>query len=299
MNTRRQFVTAVMAMALLPLAAAPASGAPPANDEPQGALLLRPGDRVVQDTSEATTTAQDEALNASCGAPATTASVWYTYSPDRDRMVVLDVTASDYSGGVLVFAGTPTVDSLVTCGPGIVELRARAGTTYSIMVVSDTGVNGGRLVLSLENAPPPPRVHVSMAQRGVAFRGGAARLNGTYSCKHGEFAALNGTLFQRAGRLKIQAEFGRRIRCNGERRRWSARVVSPVGTYARGHALASVRIVACGILACRQARTKREIELAWAIGSHRRQLVQPPTTRMQRPRPLVGLQGHWPGSSLF
>ena len=134
----------------------------------------------MQDTSEATSTTQDEALNASCGAPATTASVWYTYSPDRDRMVVLDMTASDYSGGILVFAGTPTGDSLVTCGPGMVELRARAGKTYSIMVVSDTGVSGGRLVLSLENSPPPPRVHVSMARRGVAFRGGAARLNGTY-----------------------------------------------------------------------------------------------------------------------
>lgn len=296
MSTRRQLVTAVMAVGLLPLAAAPASGAPPANDEPQGALVLQLGDRVVQDTSEATTTTQDEALNASCGAPATTASVWYTYSPDRDRMVVLDVTASDFSGGVLVFAGTPTVDSLVACGPGIVGLRARAGKTYSVMVVSDTGVSGGRLVLSLDDAPPPPRVHVSMARRGVAFRGGAARLNGTYSCRHGEFAALNGSLFQRAGRLKIRAEFGREIRCNGERRRWSARVVSPVGTYARGHALARVRIVACGIVACRQARTKREVQLAWAIGSHRRQLVQQPTTWTERPSPLVGLQGHWPGS---
>jgi hypothetical protein len=297
MSTRRLLVPVVLAVGLLPFAAAPASGAPPVNDEPQGALVLQLGDRVVQDTSEATTTAQDEALNASCGAPATTASVWYTYSPDRDRTVVLDVTASDYSGGVLVFAGTPAVDSVVACGPGIVGLRARAGESYSIMVVSDTGVNGGRLVLSLENSPPPPRVHVSMAQRGVAFRAGAARLNGTYSCRHGEFAALSGTLFQRAGRLKIRAEFGRTIRCNGERRRWSARVVSPVGTYARGQAMARVRIVACGILTCRQARTeRREIELVWAIGSHPRQLVQPPTTRTQRPRPLVGLQGGWPGS---
>lgn len=296
MTTRRQLVTAVMAVGLLPLAAAPANGAPPANDEAQGALVLQVGDRVVQDTSEATTTTQDEALNAGCGAPATTASVWYTYSPDRDRMVVLDVTASDYSGGVLVFAGTPTADSLVACGPGIVALRARAGKTYSIMVISDTGVSGGRLVLSLEKAPPPPRVHVSISPRGLAFRGGAARLNGTYSCHHGQFAALHGTLFQRAGRLKIQAEFVRGIRCNGDRRRWSARVVSPVGTYARGHALTRVTIVACGILACRRATTKREIQLAWASGSDGRPWAQPPTTGTQRPRPLVGLQGHWPGS---
>lgn len=290
----RQLVAAIMAVGVLPLAAAPASAAPPGNDEPQGAVVLHLGDQVVQDTSEATTNTQDDALNAKCGAPATTASVWYTYSPDVDREVVLDVTASDYSGGMLVFAGTPTADSLVTCGPGTVALRAQAGETYTIMVVSDTEVNGGRLVLSLKSPPPPPRVHVSVARRGVAFRGGAARLHGTYFCAHGEFTELSGTLFQRAGRLKIQAEFGKEIRCNGVRHHWSARLVSPVGTYARGHALARIRISACGSFACRRDTTKRHIHLAWAAGSHRQRLVQPTTTQTQRPRPLEQ-QRRWPG----
>lgn len=265
MRARRQLVTAMMALGVLPLAAAPASAAPPGNDEPQGAVVLHLGDQVMQDTSEATTNTQDDALNANCGAPATTASVWYTYSPDVDRMVVLDMTASNYDGGMLVFAGTPTADSLVTCGAGKVALLAQAGETYNIMVVSDPDVNGGHLVLSLENAPPPPRVHVSVARRGVAFRGGAARLHGTYFCAHGEFTGLSGTLLQRAGRLKIQAEFFREeIRCDGRRHHWSARLVSPVGTYARGQALANVSINTCGIIACRQDGTKRRIHLAWA-----------------------------------
>lgn len=296
MRARRQLVTAMMAVGVLPLAAAPANAAPPGNDEPQGAVVLNLGDQVVQDTSEATTNTQDEALNANCGAPATTASVWYTYSPGVDHMVVLDMTASDYSGGMLVFAGTPTASSLVTCGPGTVALRAEAGETYNIMVVSDTDVNGGRLVLSLENPPPPPRVHVSVARRGVAFRGGAARLHGTYFCAHGEFTELSGTLLQRAGRLKIQAEFGRKIRCDGRRHHWSARLVSPVGTYARGHALAKVRISACASFACRQDRTKRHIHLAWAAGSHRQRLMSPTTSWTQRPRPLVEQQRRWAGS---
>jgi hypothetical protein len=295
MRARRPLVAAMMVVGLLPLAAAPASAAPPANDEPQGAVVLHLGDRVVQDTSEATTNTQDDALNANCGAPAVTASVWYTYSPGRDRMVVLDMTASDYSGGLLVFAGTPTAESLVTCGPGTVALRARAGETYNVMVISDTEVNGGQLILSLKKPPPPPRVHVSVARRGVAFRGGAAQLHGTYFCKHGEFAALSGTLLQRAGRLKIQAEFGKEIRCNGRRHHWSARLVSPVGTYAPGHAFARVRISACGIFVCRQDRSTRHIPLAWAAGSPRERLIQPPT-RTQPPRPLVEHQRHWPGS---
>jgi hypothetical protein len=286
----------MLAVCLLPLAAAPASAAPPGNDEPQGAVALHLGDRVVQDTSEATTNAQDTALNTNCGAPATNASVWYKYSPGVDHKVVLDMTASSYSGGMLVFKGTPTADSLVACGQGAVALRARAGKTYNIMVISDTDVNGGTLVLTLKKPPPPPRVHVSVAGRGVAFRGGAARIHGTYFCKRGEFAGLSGHLFQRAGRLKIQADFGRGIRCNARRHHWSARLVSPVGTYARGHAVAKVQIAACGIFVCREDRTRRHIHLAWAQRSHRQRLVQPSTARMERPRPLVERQSHWPGS---
>jgi hypothetical protein len=257
---------------------------------------LHLGDRVEQDTSEATTDTQDADLNANCGAPATNASVWYQYSPDVDRMVVLDQTASDYTGGMLVFAGTPTADSLVTCGPGVVALRAEAGTTYNIMVISDTEVNGGSLVLSLEEAPPPPRVHVSVAKRGLAFRGGAARLHGTYSCKNGEFAAVFASLRQRAGRLKIRADFGKEIRCDAGRHHWSARLVSPVGTYARGHAFVKVRITACGVFACRNARTKRHIHLAWAAGSPSQRSAQTPTRQTERPSPLVEHQRHWPSS---
>lgn len=286
----------MLAVGLVPFITAPASAAPPGNDEPQGAVVLHLGDRVVQDTSEATTTAQDAALNANCGAPATNASVWYTYSPGVDRTVLLDLSASDYSTGVLVSRGTPTADSFVTCGPGVVPLRARAGKTYYIMVFSDTDVNGGRLVLSLKKAPPPPRVHVTVAKRGVAFRGGAgaARLHGTYSCKHGQFARLSGTLHQRAGRLKIRAELGKRIQCDGRHHHWSALMISPVGTYVRGHARAKIQIIACGIVVCRHDEARRHIHLAWAPRSQPQRWVQPSTTRMGRPRPLIERQRYWP-----
>jgi hypothetical protein len=296
MRTLRLLVPPMLTAGLLTLAAAPASAAPPGNDEPQGAVVLHLGDRVVQNTSEATTNAQDEALNANCGAPATNASVWYKYSPHVDRNVVLDATASSYSSGMLIFKGTPTARSLVTCGPGSVVLRARAGKTYNIMVISDTNVNGGKLVLMLKKAPPPPRVHVSVAGRGLAFRGGAARIHGTYFCTRGEFTALSGHLFQRAGRLKIQADSEKRIRCDARRHHWSLRLVSPIGTYARGHAVANVRITACGLLACRQDTARRHIFLTRARSSQRQPLLQPSTTRLGRPRPLVERQSHWPGT---
>ncbi|HEX3929445.1 MAG TPA: hypothetical protein VHW64_01985, partial [Nocardioides sp.] len=68
-------------MALVPLAAGPASAAPPGNDEVGGAIALNLGDRVTEDTTQATTNAGDDALNAACGAPVTEASVWYSYHP--------------------------------------------------------------------------------------------------------------------------------------------------------------------------------------------------------------------------
>jgi hypothetical protein len=183
----------------------------------------------------------------------------------------------------------------VACGPGLVGLRARLGTTYSVMAFSDTGTNGGRLVLSLEKAPPEPRVNVSVAPRGLVFRGGAARLNGTYSCRNGDFAALDVGLFQRAGRLKVRGRFVSEIRCDGQRRRWSARVVSPVGTYARGHASARIAIVACGMITCTRDRATRKVRLAWGTGPDRRPSVGLPATGAQRPRPLVEMWGHWTG----
>jgi hypothetical protein len=283
-------------VALVPLSAGAASAAPPDNDEPAGAVVLHLGDRVEQDTSEATTNAADDALNANCGAPATNASVWYQYSPSAAAKVVLDTTASSYTAGLMIFKGTPTADSLIACGPGAVGLRAQAGQTYYVMAFSDTEVNGGDLVLTLKNAPTP-RVHVAVAKQGVAFHGGAARVHGTYSCTHDEsFSELDVHLFQLAGRLKIQADSGTNIRCDGKRHHWSVRLVSPVGTYARGSAVARVAIISCGFIECRQHRVKRHIHLAWAASPHRQGVAQPSIARTERPRPLLSRQTHWPSS---
>jgi hypothetical protein len=292
----RLFIATISALTLLPLAAAPASAAPPGNDEPAGAVGLKLGDRVVQNTSQATTNAQDAALNEECGAPATNASVWYKYTSAVSRRVVLDTTTSGYSAGMLVFRGAPTASSLVACGPGLVGLSVAAGRTYNIMVISDTDVNGGRLVLSVKKAPPPPRAHVTIARRGQALRGGAARIHGTYTCRHGDFTELFGTLFQRAGRLKISAEFYKQIRCNGRPHNWRARLVSPIATYARGGALAKVTINACGIFQCRHDRARRRVHLVSAGGRSGHRSAPVSTRRIEHARPLVERQGHWPGS---
>jgi hypothetical protein len=284
----------MLAVALVPLAAGPASAAPPANDEFAGAVAISLGEHVTLDTSEATTNPGDEALNANCGAPATNASVWYVYSPTADKKVALDMTASSYSGGFMVFKGTPTPNRLIACGPEVVGLRAHAGKNYYIMVFSDTDVNGGMLDLTLTKAPKP-HAHVTVAKHGVAFHGGAARIHGTYSCTHADsFAELDATLHQRAGRVKVHAEAFFGPRCNGKSHRWSARVVSPDATFAAGRATAKVLIASCGLVECRVDRAKRHIHLTWARNPQRQQKVHPSETRMGHPRPLIARQRHWP-----
>jgi len=295
MRVRRLLTSTIVAVALVPLATGPAEAAPPDNDEATGAITVRLGSTVDQDTTEATTNAGDDALNEACGAPLTNASVWYKYTPRVDRTVAFDAGESGYSAGLMVFKGTPTVDSLRTCGPQGAGLRVKAGKTYYVMAFSDTEVNGGTLVLSLKNAPPPV-VHVSLAKHGLAYRGGAARLHGTYKCKHGDsFAAVVPHLFQRAGRLKIQGESEKGIRCNGKRHHWSAKVISPVGLYARGRGMAKVRIVACGFLQCKTASVRRHVHLSWAPGRHRTRPEQPTTALAQHPRAPFARSAHWPG----
>lgn len=297
MHGPRLFIAGMFTVALVPLGAGAASAAVPDNDEATGARVLLLGDHVTQDTSEATTDAGDDALNANCGAPATGNSVWYQYTPGLDRNVAIDVGLSDYSAGVMVFQGTPTADSLIACAPEIVGLQVQAGTTYYIMAFEDTGADPGgprELDLRLRTAPTPV-VHLSVAEGGVAYHRGAARIHGTYACRHGDFAGLDAHLLQLAGRLKIQGDGGTGVTCDGARHRWSVRVVSSWGTYARGYAVARASIFACGLVECSTATDKRRVHLGWASGSGR--WMGHPTTGLTVPRATVATQTRWPSSS--
>jgi hypothetical protein len=256
--------------------------------------VIQLGDHLTQDTTQATTTQTDTDLNANCGAPDTGASVWYKFSSSVRRVVAFDASASDYEVGLMVFRGTPTANSLVSCGPLAVGIKARAGATYYIMAFSDSTLTGGNLSLTAENAPTPS-VHVALAKRGVAFRHGAAKVHGTYSCTHSDsFAEIDARLFQRAGRLKIQAESGTAIRCNGKRHHWTARLVSPVGTFAQGRATARIAIISCGLVECRQDKVKGHVKLGSASGPHRQWMTHPTTGRTERARPLAPLHKGYP-----
>ncbi len=264
-------ISALAAAALVPLTATAALAAPPANDTPDGAVALILGDTVRQDTSQATTDARDAKLNQACGAPHTNASVWYTYTPKRDGAFVLDMSKSDYAGGFLAFKGAPSVKTLLTCGPTTIGIKGRAGTTYTFMVISDTKVNGGNLVLKLTAAPPTPKVIVSLNQNGLAYGDGTARLSGTFTCMNADFIDLEGQLQQIWRRVKITGYFGKFYSgevCNGRAHYWKALVTSDNGLFAAGDATANMYADVCGPFTCREAVVDNQQVTLGVGGSH-------------------------------
>src|ERR1700738_5024501 len=88
---------------LVLVGAAPAHAAAPTNDTFGGAVPIGSVPFTTSaDTSQATTDADDANANAICGAPATDASVWYSTTPATDGGLVVDVSRSSYTAGVLV-----------------------------------------------------------------------------------------------------------------------------------------------------------------------------------------------------
>src|SRR5262245_58555541 len=145
---------AVLALVLsaLGVSAPSALAAAPNNDTFATATVVAIGFSEVLDTTEATTDGDDAQLNASCGAPATDASVWYALD-GTDTTVVVDVSQSNYSAGVLVGVGSQGNLQTVACGPGAVAFFAAAGTTYYVLAIDDQlggGGNGGLLSISFK-----------------------------------------------------------------------------------------------------------------------------------------------------
>ena len=130
--------------------------AAPANDTIGGATPVSLGYSELLDTTEATTDSDDVQLNLSCGAPATDASVWYAFTTSNDAQVVVDVSQSNYSAGILVGVGVPGNLQTIACGPFTVTFSASAGTTYYVLAFDfDGSGNGGMLSISFNYIQPP------------------------------------------------------------------------------------------------------------------------------------------------
>jgi hypothetical protein len=267
MRLTRSITILLAAILLMALQALPASAAPPSNDTFGGATVASLGFSQELDTTEATTDADDAQLNTTCGAPATDASVWYAFTTAADGGVVVDVSQSDYSAGVLVGTGTQGSLELVTCGPGTVGFTAVAGTTYYVLAIDDQldgAGNGGTLRISFNEVPPPPTVDITVDPIGrVDARTGEAFLTGTYTCSNGDFIDGFGEARQAVGRFVIVGSFSFSDvgTCDGAVHTWSATVFPENGKFAGGKAMTVTFAFSCGVFECTEGFVEQTVRL--------------------------------------
>lgn len=253
--TRLVAIAAVSVLAVA--AAAPAYAAPPDNDGFGGAVTIGALPfTATQDTTEATTDADDAEANAQCGAPVTDASVWYAITPAADGALLVDVSASSYSAGVLVTIGTPGSLEIVACAPGAVAFEVAAGTTYHLMMIDDQfdgGGNGGTLRVTVETAPPPPDIDVTVDPRATFNKDtGGATVTGTVTCSgESNFSFVEVDLQQRVGRGVVAGFGGTDVACDGATHPWSVEVLPALGQkFAGGKGASATIAIACGRVFC-------------------------------------------------
>ena len=268
----RRARTAGMAALLLTLTTMVATGAPafaavPSNDTYAGGTVVAaiPFTDTV-DTTVATTDADDAELNAQCGAPAVDASVWYDVTATSDGGLVADLSRSNYSAGAIVATGSPGSWTVLACGPGAVGWVTSAGQTYSVLVFDDQldgGGNGGVLNVTIDVAPPPPTIGVTVNPTATFnTKTGAATVGGTVTCSGAAaFAFLEVNLSQNVGRFIIRGFGGTDVTCDGVSRPWSLQVLGDNGKFAGGKALSVTFAVACGAFECGVDFQERIIQL--------------------------------------
>ena len=265
-STRLALATA-LALGALGVSGPAALAAPPTNDTFGGATAATLGFSAQLDTTGATTDTDDEQLNSECGAPATDASVWYAFTVSSDSGVVVDVSQSDYSAGVLVGVGSQGSLALVECGPTTVGFFASVGTTYYVLAIDDQedGVgNGGNLSISFNEAPPPPTVDVTVNRTGTFnSRTGVATISGTYTCSDADFIDLFVEATQNVGRFSVtgSGEFFDFDTCDGTSHAWSAEVFPNNGRFAGGKALTVTFTFACGTFECAEGFVEQTVRL--------------------------------------
>ena len=271
-STRLAFLVFFAALALTAEAgtASSAFAAVPGNDDPAGAVVVATvPSTFTQDTTEATTSADEIAFNSFCGAPAIEHGVWYQATPTIDESIAVDVTASDYGVGVLVLSGSPGSFTPLLCGPGRVSGPVTAGQTYYLLLFGDgtTSATSGNLVVQFSQAVPPPTIALTLDPRGTVDKQGNATISGTVTCTSTDGS---GTLFdifvsarQTVGRTFVDGSGDQFIGspCDGTPVPWQAYVVGETGKFAGGKA-ATVSIAFGCTDSCSNAFTEATVQLS-------------------------------------
>lgn len=235
------------------LVAPAANAAAPDNDGYAGRIAVGALPASISvDTTEATTDADDAALNADCGAPATDASVWYSFTPGADGNYLVGLDA-DYSAGVLVASGGPGSWHVESCGPGGTTFSGTTGTEYSVLVFDDQedgAGNGGHVTINVQEAPPTPTIDIAVDPKAKFNADGSITLTGTATCTGGAFAEVDADVTQIVGRTKIRGYGYTEVLCDDAAHPFSMQVTSDNGIFKGGKAASVSFGYACGDFDC-------------------------------------------------
>lgn len=205
------------------------------------------------DTTGATSDADDQAINEQCGAPATDASVWYSFTAPADGSYVVSAASEDYSAGVAVASGGPGAWDVLSCAPQGGVFEATAGSTYTVMVFDDQldgAGNGGHVDITVDEAPPSPEVDVALDPRATFNADGSLTLTGSVTCSEGSFLGLDASVTQAVGRVKINGYGYTELECDGTAQPFSMNIWSDNGIFKGGKAATVTFAFACGEFAC-------------------------------------------------
>jgi hypothetical protein len=259
----RRLTAILVALGLVMLVPSATLAAPPANDLPDGAIVIPPTlpTTIDQDTTEATVSTDD----VGCGAGGIDqATVWYTITPTTDVSVLFDARATDYQVGINLFEGAATPEALVDCVEMTLVADLSAGTTYYVMFADlDGDPNGGALSVTVDAAPPPIEVDLTIDRVGkVNQREGNAVITGTITCSEElEGAFLDVSVTQRVGKYTIRGFGGGDTACGPTPTEWSAFVFGDNGRLGGGKATVTVVAGGCGELRCGDAEVTASVRL--------------------------------------
>lgn len=242
---------------LLVLLPAPASAAPPANDDVGAATVVGtlPFSDTV-DTSEATVAAGD----LDCSGLEDTHTVWYTITPQTDVVLGLRTTPQ-FPEHVFtsVATGSPGSLSFLQCSSLDTQtLNATAGTTYHVQISSAGDDPGGVVTFGVERVRPIS-VFLALHRSGKVDQG-TVTVGGTIWCSRrlpaGAEVVVQGTLSQGSA-TGVLVPFHSTVGCPTRTRlRWRTTVQVLAGAFAPGPATLAATAFACDEFTCATPTTR-------------------------------------------
>jgi hypothetical protein len=242
---KRNVASGLVAVILVLSVAAPVAAAAPSNDDISSPTPVTVPSQTTQSTADATSAPTDPQ---DCGSNGP--SVWFSYEAATDQRVRVRTLESDYDTVLTVGVADGGGIAVIDCNDDVFDLTsqvifdATAGTTYLFAVATFGGV-GGNLVLTVDVAPPPPTLSLTVDPTGTFTPDGVAVIRGTISCTDLESAGLEVSLEQIVGRQVIRGGAFDGLACGPDPVPWSMTIQGGTGKFLGGRATVAVYAFGC------------------------------------------------------